>query len=381
MKGKKPWADWIPGVLSLGQVSKLIEEGYLSVDKKYPGDLDHSAIDLTLSAECWELPSGSVKPFGDRYLHLIKQMKLIKEVERNESGEFSLNQKTTYLIKLNENISPLKNTPIYGQATAKSSIGRMDVLARLIVDGMTTYEGFEPAKIGNGAMYLEVTPMTFNVRVKQGISLSQLRLFKGSPSDCEIKSAELFKTVIINEPSDDGSLSLNACAVKINNEQVSAFCSKKMEANNEYISLWGVNHVDPEKHWDLVKSDKNDRIRIESSKFFIMRSHEKIAVPKGIAVYCKAIDETIGEMRIHYAGFAHPYFGYNQQEEPVGTPLVFEVRGHDVNVSLGDREKMARLVFYRMSEDASLKEKPIDDQDPYQHQDLQLSKFFKAWKK
>jgi hypothetical protein len=48
---------------------------------------------------------------------------------------------------------------------------------------------------------------------------------------------------------------------------------------------------------------------------------------------------------------------------------------------LGDDEKMARLVFYRMSEDANTEDKPIDDQDPYQHQDLQLSKFFKAWKK
>lgn len=381
MKRNKPWADWVPGVLSLGQVSKLIDEGYFSVEKRYPGERDHSAIDLTLSNECWQLPSGSVKPFGDRYLHLIRQMKLIKEVASDKDGVFSLAQKTTYLIKLNENISPLKNTPIHGQATAKSSIGRMDVLARLIVDGMTTYEGFEPSKIGNGAMYLEVTPMTFNVKVKTGTSLSQLRLFKGRPDDCEIKSQELFSTVIINEPSEDGSLSLNACAAKINGEQVSAFCSKKMAADGEYISLWGSNHVDPEKHWDLVKSDKNERITIESSKFFIMRSHEKIAVPKGIAVYCKAIDETIGEMRIHYAGFAHPYFGYNQKAEPVGTPLVFEVRGHDVNVSLGDGEKMAKLVFYRMSEDADPGEKAIDDKDPYQHQDLQLSKFFKAWQK
>ena len=64
----------------------------------------------------------------------------------------------------------------HGQATAKSSIGRVDVLARLIVDGMDTYESFDPAGLikGSGEMYLEITPMTFGVRVREGRSLSQL---------------------------------------------------------------------------------------------------------------------------------------------------------------------------------------------------------------
>jgi hypothetical protein len=31
--------------------------------------------------------------------------------------------------------------------------------------------------------------------------------------------------------------------------------------------------------------------------------------------------------------------------------VIFEVRGHDIDVSLRDCEKMARLEFYRMSED------------------------------
>ena len=35
----------------------------------------------------------------------------------------------------------------YGQATAKSSVGRLDVLARLIVDGMDHYEAFHPQAI------------------------------------------------------------------------------------------------------------------------------------------------------------------------------------------------------------------------------------------
>lgn len=384
MKGKaNPWSEWIPGALSWRQVKCLADEGLIQdhIDSK---KIDHSSFDLTLANECYELPSGSVKPFGEGYLHDIKKMKLATPYKPDAKGEYFLYKKKTYLFRLNERIPLFKGKNFYGQATAKSSIGRMDVLARLVVDGMHTYEEFSPNDIGTGEMYLEITPMTFNVKIKPGSSLSQLRLFKGPPSDCEIESEDLYNTVIVNDESKDGTLSLDTSTVPISGTPTSAFCSKEMDGDGNAIQLWDAKHTNPSIHWTLLPQDENERIPIKSSKFFIMRSFERIAVPKGIAVYCRAIDETIGEMRIHYAGFAHPYFGYAKTDDPklpkpAGTPLVFEVRGHDVDVSLMHREKMARLVFYRMSEDANLEDKDIDDEDPYQHQDLQLSKFFEPW--
>ncbi len=79
-------------------------------------------------------------------------------------------------------------------------------------------------------------------------------------------------------------------------------------------------------------------------------------------------------MRIHYAGFVHPFFGRNRKDNTIGTPLIFEVRGHDVEVALTHGEKMARLTFYRMSEDC-VKEEPSN----YDSQTLELSKFFAPW--
>src|SRR5262249_8537952 len=87
----------------------------------------------------------------------------------------------------------------------------------------------------------------------------------------------------------------------------------------------------------------------------------------------------IGEMRIHYAGFVHPFFGGLRGDGVVGTPLMFEVRGHQVNVSLADQEKMASLTFYRMSEDCKTEDQPPDDPKSYQNQTLDLSKFFRKW--
>jgi dCTP deaminase len=146
----------------------------------------------------------------------------------------------------------------------------------------------------------------------------------------------------------------------------------------EPIPLWdldkGSEKPDPRKYWKSLPPNNQSRIKIEKNRFHILRSREKISVPPGIAVYCRASDETIGEMRIHYAGFAHPWFGWERPDGEPGTPLIFELRGHDVDVSLADGEKMARLTFYRMSEDCK---KPNDVS--YNTQTLKLSDFFGNW--
>jgi dCTP deaminase len=89
----------------------------------------------------------------------------------------------------------------------------------------------------------------------------------------------------------------------------------------------------------------------------------------------------MGEMRIHYAGFVHPYFGLYREDKTKGTPLIFEVRGHQVPVSLADKEKMANLIFYRMSEDAPdlSEEEQAAEAKGYGSQDLKLSNFFDEW--
>jgi hypothetical protein len=56
-----------------------------------------------------------------------------------------------------------------------------------------------------------------------------------------------------------------------------------------------------------------------------------------------------------------------------GTPLIFEVRGHQVNVSLRHGERLANLTLYRMSENA----KP--EKSDYGTQTLKLSGFFSKW--
>src|ERR1041385_235032 len=192
-------SDYIPGVLSRAQLRTLCDAGWIQ-NVGHDSQIDYSSIDLTLSNEAYTMVKGSVKPFGDSYEHfLLSEKDAAQPKQADEDGCFTLSAKNTYVFKLQQQLGPaVRDFELYGQATAKSSVGRVDVLARLIVDGMDTYEYFDPQGLSSrsGEMYLEITPITFNVKVRKGISLSQLRLFYGEPSVVEMRGEQLFETLL-----------------------------------------------------------------------------------------------------------------------------------------------------------------------------------------
>jgi len=371
----EPWHDWVPGVLNKTQMDTLLQYGLVTTRGSGKSLPDLSSLDLSLSNEAYRMIPGAVKPVGDKpYGWFVKTEHLARELSPEPDGSFLLEAKGTYVFKLNERLERgLSEIDVHGQATAKSSVGRVDVLTRLIVDGMVTYESFDPVGLrrGSGDMYLEVTPITFPVRVCPGISLSQLRFFYGAPVD--LRSEVLYRTIFNDPDKNDGTLNVDLQNTDVGGLPAAAFRAES-SSPEETIPLWITDTPpDPCRHWSLKQSE-NDRLTIETERFYILRSKERIAVPPGIAVYCRASDETIGEMRIHYAGFVHPWWGLKRMDGTRGTPLIFEVRGHQVNVSLAHGERMATLTFYRMSQDA-------EEGEPtgYESQKLQLSKFFAPW--
>jgi dCTP deaminase len=244
------------------------------------------------------------------------------------------------------------------------------VLVRLVVDFMDAYDGFAPDRLSKSS---------FDVRVRPGDSLCQLRFVYGRPEHCELRGPEIALTTL-GVRRDDGSLSVDLVPSEVGRSKAtkaSAFRAREDVKQPEPFDLWKKpqdERPDPTEFWLPEISDPvTKRLTIEKGNFYILRSKELIRVPSGVAVYCRAVDETIGEMRIHYAGFVHPGFGVNRSDGVPGTSLIFEVRGHDLNVSLKDSETMARLQFYRMSEDLE------PEVSSYNEQSLKLSDFFKEW--
>ena len=384
MPSDHPWKDerWLPGVLNCEQLGSLIECGLIkNADNKI--DSDASALDLHLSGEGYEMFKGSIKPFNRSYSAITKDPFYAKKLTEESDKSFILKKEHCYVFKIKESLhsSIIKNSPFYGQATAKSSIGRIDVIARLIVDGMKEYETFVPNTVGSGEMFLEITPITFDVKVKEGISISQLRFCNGFFESSTIKDKDFINTVLNlgKESNNEGTLSVDISNIKITeNVYAAAFCAKdKIETP---IELWGQAQYDPSVFWQSVRSSEENNLKsigIQRNNFYILRSKERLSLPAGVCIYCRAMDETLGEMRIHYAGFVHPLFGSDRKDDREGTPLIFEVRGHNVSVLLTHDEILARLFFYRMSRHSLKIEN--DESQPYNNQELLLSKFFKKF--
>ncbi len=399
-----PWKDWIPGVLSKEQVQELCKKDFIKnvkgwdSNKKQENPIDHSSIDLTLSKEGFEMVNGSIKPTKqDAYKRtILENPKYAKVHDAENNGIFLLEKKHTYVFTLNEKLDGqrLKSSPIFGRATAKSSVGRVDVLCRLIVDKMDHYEYFDHEKLPlqEVEMFLEITPITFNVRVKVGEPLSQLRLFYYHPDNSRMQGKELCRCLLRRKENvEDETLSVDLSGTKVfkkdksvYRDNVAAFKGKVKQ--DTPIDLWKCEKTkrpNPSDYWDCIETNSKKRLLVEKDQFYILRSKERLCLPEGIAVYCRAIDEAIGEMRIHYAGFAHPFFGKDRKDKKEGTPLIFEVRGHNINVNLVDDERLARLTFYRMSKDCKKPEqenyKEDEKKDDYNEQELRLSKFFRDW--
>lgn len=373
------WDSWLPGVLSRRQLRQLCQAG--CIENVLEGEMekiDHSSLDLHITEEAFRLTRGSVKPSGDHFLDQIDSDGLAERIEPDPTGCFILQPMNTYLFRLRECLASLGNS-FYGQATAKSSVGRLDVLARLIVDGMDHYEAFRPKRLTEGptAMYVEVTPITFPVKVRRDIALNQLRLFYGRRDASEISGREVFRTCFAGE-GDGASPMLSVDLSEVMTDyhiKACGFSASGQAKDGEPIPLWEQeDKPDPSSRWDVIAADDLERVRITHDRFYIFRSRERLALPAGLAVYARATDEEIGEMRIHYAGFVHPNFGRKSRaEKGIGTPLIFEVRGHNVDVSLRHAEILARLQFFRMSE-----ESPNDpgESGSYSGQSLNLSKYF-----
>src|SRR5215471_968791 len=88
-----------------------------------------------------------------------------------------LERDCVYIVPLCEFLSLRKRTS--AAANPRSSIGRLDVFARVITDGGTEFdrvrEGYK------GPLFAEISPRAFSVLVRTGSRLVQLRIRRGSP--------------------------------------------------------------------------------------------------------------------------------------------------------------------------------------------------------
>lgn len=377
------------GILCEKQVGRLIDPSrgttrlYRPSGKPFGKLIGPSAIDLPLGARYWEM-NGSCRT-GREY-------KVQDLIHKHSSAQKTLTEKPVrlerrkvYLFEA-DCVLDLTDTPIEGKATGKSSAGRLDVLVRLLVNGSDTFDFLEKGR--KHELYIEVTPISFDLEVRQGTSLSQLRLFKGKDHHISLTNEALSHEEVKNFPvvNEKGEPYTYPCESAPNEiwfpfrldltpdpvAKCSGFVAK---TTKELKGLPPINpenagRYDPRLYWKPVMA-KNGAILLKPDRLYILRSKERLRIPKHLALECKSYTTEMGEWRIEYAGFAHPHFGCSRKN---GSPIIFEVRGHNVPTILTHEIPLGNVRFLRMSQPAA---KP--DNPSYEKQELKLSKCFKPW--
>jgi len=213
--------------------------------------------------------------------------------------------------------------------------------------------------------------------------LNQLRLFSGSPSvsDAEIRRRHNTDRLLYREvtPLPDREVRLDdGLFLRINltgEKKIVGFRAKK---NSQVLDLSRIGHYDPADFWEPLPRHPNNTLLLEPEEFYILLSKERIRVPPAYAAEMVAYEAAIGELRTHYAGFFDPGFGYGAGDLH-GTPIVLEVRPHDVPFLIHDGQTFFKVLFERMQERP---EKVYGEGigSSYQFQGLTLSKQFKPYR-
>ncbi|HKS97837.1 MAG TPA: 2'-deoxycytidine 5'-triphosphate deaminase, partial [Terriglobia bacterium] len=363
------------GVLNRAGLERCFREEWVAPLPKKPLGEDASALDLEIGGPYWEL-SASIRPKEDQEIR-----EAIKPVVRGKErtlGKDKLRLKTgkIYLFKTRQQLR--LPTIATGRSTGRSSVGRLDVLTRLLCDRNATFDEV-PAGY-SGPLYVEVIANSFPIIVSEGMVLNQLRLFWGRPEEARLTLREAMwladeGTVIWREDRPFHGEELEARELKLTVK----LPGLKELAAYEARELWHSRAIDVERHngyavkdyWNLIKNQEGG-ITLKKEHFYILASNERFCLPSTVCVECRAYQETLGEYRIHYAGFAHPWFGAMRPDKR-GAPLILEVRPHSADVRLSGHEPVAQVEFYRMQEPAPRPRTP----PAYSGQELTLPPCFR----
>jgi dCTP deaminase len=295
------------------------------------------------------------------------------------AGEGAVLEKgIVYIARLIEGLALLPS--VSGAANPKSSTGRLDIFTRLIVNGA---EAFDEVPVGyRGELWLEISPRSFSVRVREGSTLSQIRFrsrnsqqmgkFDFTLTDDELKARHEQSPLIDRELHLREGLVLRVALKDLPNDVIGYRALK----NSNVIDISRVDSYLMENFWEPIRAREEGRLILDPDEFYILASRERVQIPADLAAEMAPIDPAIGEFRVHYAGFFDPGFGQGREGRP-SARAVLEVRSRDVPFLLEDGQPVGRLVYEELA-DATDELYGAGLMSNYQHQGLKLSKHFRS---
>ncbi|MGZ8321618.1 MAG: 2'-deoxycytidine 5'-triphosphate deaminase [Rhodoplanes sp.] len=277
-----------------------------------------------------------------------------------------------YIVPLMESLALPPD--IAGAANPKSSTGRLDVFTRVIADQARAFDHIEAGY--HGPLYLEISPRTFPVLVREGSRLSQMRFHRGRAVLFGDALADLHaRERLVDEDGADLDQGV-AVGVDLAGFGPDGLIGYRAKRHTGVIDVDRRDAYEVGEFWEAIRANRKHTLILDPNEFYILASKQAVQVPPVYAAEMAPFDPLVGEFRVHYAGFFDPGFGYAGAGGR-GARAVLEVRSREVPFILEHGQTVGRLVFEHMlARPDKLYGQGIGSN--YQAQSLKLSKHFRA---
>ncbi|WP_371224448.1 2'-deoxycytidine 5'-triphosphate deaminase [Roseovarius sp. 2305UL8-3] len=354
------------GVLSDRQIRQMITGGSIAASSPILNEqIQPASLDLRLGDTAYRVRAS----FLPGQASVAERLDELTMHQIPLTGGAVLEKGCVYVVPLMERLSLPKG--MTAAASAKSSIGRLDLMTRVITDRGIEFdrvpEGYD------GPLYAELCPQSFSVVAQPGQLLNQVIFRQGKTllDDDELRAVHDRTPIVTGDAIISDGLGFSV-DLKPSSGDLVGYRAKR---HTGVVDLSKLAHYDPAEYWEEVHTT-DGRIILDPGAFYILVSREAIAIPPDCAAEMAPYLAMVGEFRVHYAGFFDPGFGYDAAGGS-GSRGVLEVRCHEAPFVLEHGQVVGRLVYERMSETPE-QLYGTDIASNYQGQGLKLSKHFKV---
>lgn len=359
------------GILPYQDIVRLVNGGQISAAAPVEdAQIQPASLDLRLGATAWRVRASFLPGKGTPVSAKIERM-MMHKIDLTQPTVFE--KGCVYIAELMETL--WLPADISGKSNPKSSTGRLDIFTRLIADGGVEFESVPEGY--QGKLYIEIVPRTFSVLAQQGARLNQMRFVRGTPPSNQkldqLPSADAM--VYTGNDAPMAAMISDGLWISVDLECDGGIVGYRAKQHAPLIDLTRINHYDPMKFWEPLKSEAHRSLVLNPDDFYILMSRERIRIPPEFAASMVPYDPSVGEFRIHYAGFFDPGFGYGNNDVN-GARAVLEVRSHEVPFLIEHGQGVGRLIYERLL-DKPQRLYGVNIGSNYQAQGLKLSKQFK----
>ena len=367
-------APFSTGVFPCQHIWGLVRNKQVTAAEPFADDqVQPASLDLRLGAVAHRLQASFLP---GAHAKVESKLEALSTARLDLSSPTVLEKGCVYLAPLQESLRLPDG--VWAKANPKSTTGRLDVFTRLITDYGSEFERVRDGY--SGPLFAEIVPRTFSVIVQQGARLSQLRFVRGKPRPSDRLHERLDEAENLIYLDEDSRARADIeegvkLSVNLKGEHPHEIVAYRGKTNTPLIDMRRVDHYDTTEFWDPITSPRDGRLILTPGDFYILGSRQRVRVPRDVAAEMKPFDPSVGEFRIHYAGFFDPGFGYGDSDI-AGTRAVLEVRAHEVPFMIEHDQVVSRLVYSRLLE---VPEKIYGASigSSYQRQGLALSKQFR----